>query len=95
MAGKSKEQRATELKEKLVAHYLNCKSGVRVRMLMDIQTGSIISGLTTEEWHEILIKELGVGESESPFYERSDLKWIRLESYEELHLSDSLENLPC
>ena len=82
MAGKFKEQRAIELKEKLISHYLNCKSGVRIRMLMDTQTGSIISDLTTEEWHEILIKELGVGESELPFYERSNPKWIKTEIYE-------------
>lgn len=82
MAGKSKEQRAIELKEKLISHYLNCKSGVRIRMLMDTQTGSIISDLTTEEWHEILIKELGVSESELPFYERSNPKWVKTEIYE-------------
>ena len=77
MAGKSKEQRAQEAKEKIIAHYLNCKSGVRIRMLMDNQTGSIISNLTTEEWNEILIKEIGVNESELPFYERSNPKWIK------------------
>jgi hypothetical protein len=77
MAGKSKEKRAEELKEKVISHYLNCKSGVRVRILMDNQTGSIISNLTTEEWHEILIKELGVNETEVPFYERSNPKWIK------------------
>lgn len=80
MAGKSKEQRAEELKEKAISHYLNCKSGVRVRILMDNQTGSIISNLTTEEWHEILIKELGVNESELPFYERSNPKWIKTDT---------------
>lgn len=79
MAGKSKEQRAQELKEKVIAHYLNCKSGVRIRMLMDTQTGSIISKLTTEEWHEMLIKELGVNESELPFYERSNPKWSKID----------------
>ena len=79
MAGKPKEQRANELKEKIIAHYLNCKSGVRVRILMDNQTGSIISNLSTEEWHEVLIKNIGINESELPFYERSELKWIKVE----------------
>ena len=79
MAGKSKEQRAQELKEKVIAHYLNCKSGVRIRMLMDTQTGSIISNLTTEEWNEILLKKIGVNESELPFYERSNSKWTKID----------------